>query len=189
MDTPAYGFTNGTGEGTSELKVSGGSTGLNRSASALHGEGAVPRPKRKRRRGPVGHDRHGRRHFGATGRRRQQLRPQSARLNSLTAASCYSRATAPMTTPDYGSPMARPRALRSWRSAPPAALASILMASFPITERCYSRATTRTGDNGLWVTDGTAAGTTELQVRDASSNFSPGDFTIVNGKVVFSGWD
>src|SRR5262249_41654331 len=53
------------------------------------------------------------------------------------------------------------------------------------------------GNNGLWVTDGTAAGTHELTgisgtysggLFGGSTGFPP-DFTAFNGKVIFSGLD
>ena len=45
-------------------------------------------------------------------------------------------------------------------------------------------------DPGLWVTDGTAAGTYELSVTGVSSTgLDPSDFTPYNGKVLFQGND
>jgi ELWxxDGT repeat protein len=40
------------------------------------------------------------------------------------------------------------------------------------------------GNNGLWVTDGTSAGTIELKAGLFSTGVSPG-FTVLGGKVLF----
>jgi ELWxxDGT repeat protein len=49
------------------------------------------------------------------------------------------------------------------------------------------------GKDGLWVTDGTSAGTSELTVTGASSNgllFSNNpEFTVLGGQALFEGWD
>jgi ELWxxDGT repeat protein len=45
---------------------------------------------------------------------------------------------------------------------------------------------------GLWVTDGTAAGTHEvtgISGANSTSGLAPGDMTVFNGKVLFSGID
>jgi ELWxxDGT repeat protein len=44
-------------------------------------------------------------------------------------------------------------------------------------------------DGGLWVTDGTAAGTTELQIAGAGAFFNPGGFTAFGNEVLFSATD
>ena len=47
----------------------------------------------------------------------------------------------------------------------------------------------KAGDDGLWVSNGTAAGTSELTgISGASSGgLDPGDFTVLNGEVLFDG--
>src|ERR1700722_1462863 len=48
------------------------------------------------------------------------------------------------------------------------------------------------GDAGLWVSDGTAAGTHELtgiSGVNSTEGLSPADFTVVNGEVLFTGLD
>jgi len=51
------------------------------------------------------------------------------------------------------------------------------------------------GKDGLWVSNGTAAGTHELSVAGAAkpnstiSGFDPSGFTVVNGEVLFEGYD
>jgi ELWxxDGT repeat protein len=47
------------------------------------------------------------------------------------------------------------------------------------------------GNAGLWVTDGTAAGTYELTGINGAASFgiAPTDITVFNGKVLFNGYD
>jgi len=45
-------------------------------------------------------------------------------------------------------------------------------------------------NSNLWVTDGTAAGTSELSVNGQNTqNFVPQDFTVLGSKVLFNGQD
>src|ERR1700693_5770768 len=45
------------------------------------------------------------------------------------------------------------------------------------------------GYDNLWVTNGTAAGTSELSVAGTFSTLYPTDLTVFGGKVLFGGYD
>ena len=45
------------------------------------------------------------------------------------------------------------------------------------------------GNNGLWVTDGTGTGTSEVEVAGGTAGISPGQLTPYNGGVLFTGDD
>ena len=137
-------ITNGTGEGTSELKVSGGSTGLNPFGFTLYNGKVLFQ-------GLNANDDEGLWVTDGTAAGTSELQVGGASSSGLN----------PRGLTPYGGKLlfagdgandhpglwvtdGTAAGTSELQVSTAAALASILMASFPITERCYSRATTRT---------------------------------------------